>query len=109
MRTPGDKKAATFRLSTSTKTKLQTVAHRLSRSESDLVEASILEYIKNHNLDTQYLLKLQGEHLVLLKMEGGKPEVVEVRHLNGVPISSIHQELVAKVGSAVSLELPAGD
>jgi hypothetical protein len=105
MRAPGDKKAATFRITNRTKTLLANAAHNLSRSESDLVETALLEYLKAHNLDTSYVLKLNGDHLVLLKMEGGQPEVVEVLHSNGAPLSAVHQELVSRLNAPVTFEL----
>jgi hypothetical protein len=105
MRAPGDKKAATFRITNRTKTLLANAAHNLSRSESDLVETALLEYLKAHNLDTSYVLKLNGDHLVLLKMEGGQPEVVEVLHSNGASLSAVHQELVSRLNAPVTFEL----
>lgn len=108
MRATGDKKATTLRLSVSTKDMLQNVAAKLSRSESDLVEIALLEYFRSHGLDTHYILQVHNTHLVLIKMEGGKPEVVDILHSNGVPLSAIHQELVAKHHTAVSIEYVAG-
>lgn len=105
MRSPGDKKAATFRLSVSTKDKLQNAARVLSRSESDVVETAVLEYLKNHSLDTYYLLKPHEDHLVLLKVEGGKPEVIDVFPRNGVPLNIVCDELAMKMNAPVKLEL----
>lgn len=103
MRSAGDKKATTLRLSAGTKKKLQNAARVLVKSESDLVEDAILEYLRTHNLDTHFVLTSCQGHLILLKVEGGKPTPVEVVPHNGVPLTKILQELSAKVNAPVEL------
>lgn len=59
-------------------------AYVFQKTRSQVVEDAIREYAQNHHISERYQLNIKNGMLVLLKLEEGNAEIVEMEALNGV-------------------------
>ena len=103
MSAAGDKRTTTVRLSEATLTQLQKAAYILKRSQSQVVEDALGEYFKAHGLQERYVVSVDGEYSVLIRVEGEQLEVVEVKQRNGVTPNALAERYAAQLHAPVTL------
>lgn len=108
MRTPGDKKATTLRLSPEVKSKLENVARLTRNSESLIAETALTEYFKNHGYQTQYTMTANKVCYALTRRDGEKVEFLDMQIRNGVPLEEVRRTYAARFDSPVELIVDEG-
>lgn len=110
MRTPGDKKATTVRLTPDTKALLENAARLKKSSESAIAEQAIIEFCRNHGIThTRYMMRASNTCYVLVRQQGDQFEVLDQQIRNGVPIQAIRETYEGRFNSPVDLVIDNGE
>lgn len=108
MRTSGDKKATTLRLTAAVKAQLENVARMQSTSESHVTEVALTEYFKNHGYTTRYVMKASKERYSLIKINGDNIDVLDLQVRNGVSMEAIREAYRSQYQAPVDLVIDEG-
>lgn len=108
MRSSGDKRVTTVRLSPETKALLENASRIRKTSESSLIEDAIQDFCKKHGLNTRYVMHASVDCYALVKHAGDTAVIIEQHALNGTSIDDVRHSYEAKFNSPVELLLDKG-
>jgi predicted DNA-binding protein len=97
-----DKSATTIRLSPPMKIYLKKATTVLMRSQSDIVEDALSEYLEKRGLLSEYQLNLTKDKVYLVKT-GNPSYIIEETYRNGVSPSALQNQYQGKLQANVRL------
>ncbi len=100
-----EKQVTSVRMGDVTVELLQRASYVLQRSQGSIVEEALLEWLKTHCFTKRYQLSVKGGHTILIEIDDDRPNIKEVRPLNGVPVEQIASEYSKKFNVQVKIVL----
>ena len=76
----------------------------LKRSQSQVVEEALGEFLKNHGLDARMQLSVVHGNAVLLRVQGPKITVIDSKVMNGVPPKELAERYAVQYRMPVQVQ-----